>query len=960
MDFVVFDLETTGLDPNRDEIIEIGAVLWQQGEITAAFHSLVNPGLAIPLEIQQLTGITDSDVADAPRLETILPEFLRFLEGRRLAGHNVRFDIRFLLAACERSGYELPAEREGLDTLLAARVLLPTVSGYKLGDLVRGLEIGSHTAHRALADATQTAEVLRVLEDRAVALPYLTLQQLTRLAGMFSPMLATWFQGLSEVRVGRTGTRLEDGQDALLNLVFTTSEHERRFRQEEGTIEHFDADVAATSLEAGSSSSPRSSQPILAAASALLAQGTPLQQVLPGFEVRTGQLEMVQAVAQALEGNQHLLVEAGTGTGKSLAYLIPAALYALAEDTRVVVSTHTIALQDQIRDRDFATLRKVLNQPVSLKVFKGRTHYVCMRKLNQELTSADFGTPSDDLIAYMAFLVWLTFTQEGNREELPLSGNSAEVWPRIQSESETCIGKRCPFFKPCYYFRARGAAYDADVVVTNHSLVFSDLKAEHRVLPKYNHLIFDEAHHVEEVATRHLGEEVHLLQLLALFGRLVRDYGRHGILPELLSKLELSESRSASVVGSLQKLLDAVAGLRPRTEHAFLVLSRYIPRGQYEVRITSDLTETPSWDEFNKIADEIADVLHQMEDPRSQLEDSAELETDEDLQGRLFDASGFLSELSNHLWMLCKAGDLSESWVNWVEISGNSDSKQVSLHRNPISVAGILAEQLFATKQSVVLTSATLSTEGKFDYVKNQLGLEEAERDGRLASQSVASPFNFAKQALLCVPSDVPELAKMNTEEASTYLADAIYQLAKASQGRLMALFTSHAMLRQTAAMVRDPLKSLKMELFAQGIDGNRWTLLESFRKHPSGVLFGAQSFWEGIDLPGDELTTLVIVRLPFAPPTHPVTAARHQRLEAAGKSAFWHASLPEAVVRFRQGFGRLIRTVNDRGVVVVYDKRIVSTRYGASFVRSLHGIRPFVAPEQQVIERVQAFLAKS
>lgn len=953
MNFVVFDLETTGLDPNRDEIIEIGAVLWQDGEVTASFHSLVNPGKSLPEEIQQLTGIRDADLQDAPHIDGILPEFLAFIEGRPLAGHNVRFDMKFLLSACDDAGYELSTAKEGFDTLLAARVLLPMARGFKLTELAKSLAFPNSEAHRALADAQTTAHLLSALRDTALGLPLITLQQLTRLSGLLSPILATWFQTLSDQRLTYMGSRLEPGQEVIQSLVFTKPDFEDVYNTGAEAAEFAHEDSEPNLAE-------DRKDPILALSASLLGEGTPLREVLPGFEVRQGQLEMVQAVAESLEGNQHLLVEAGTGTGKSLAYLIPAALYATERDTRVLVSTHTIALQDQIRDRDFPTLRKVLNRPLSLKIFKGRTHYMCMRKLNQELTSADFGTPAEELAAYMGYLVWVTQTNEGNREELALQGASAEVWPRIQSESETCIGKRCPFFRPCYYFRARSAAYDADVVVTNHSLVFSDLKADHRVLPKYDYLIFDEAHHVEEEATRHLGEEVHLIQTLALFGRLVRDHGRHGILPELIAKLELSDSRGASVVRSLQNLLEGAIALRSRTENAFVALSQFVPKGQSEIRITSDLSGTKSWTEFERLVEEIGEILQEMEDPRSHLEDAAELETEEDLRGRLFDAAGFLSELAGHLWTLCGAGELSDAWVNWIEISGSKERKQISLHRNPIEVASILSEQLFAAKRTVVLTSATLSTEGKFDYIKSQLGLQEAERDGRLQSISVASPFQFAKQALLCVPNDVPELAKLNTEEAAAYLADSIYHLAKASRGRLMALFTSHAMLRATAAVIRDPLHSLGMKLFAQGLDGSRTTLLDAFRSYPDAVLFGAQSFWEGIDLPGDQLTTLVIVRLPFAPPTHPVTAARHQRLEEVGKSAFWHASLPEAVVRFRQGFGRLIRTINDRGVVVVYDKRIVSTRYGGTFVRSLQGVRPYVAPEQQVIERVQAFLTKS
>ncbi|MCL6445884.1 MAG: DEAD/DEAH box helicase family protein, partial [Alicyclobacillus sp.] len=938
MKLVVLDFETSGLSPDTAEILEIGAVVWENGTVSESFHALVKPAAPIPPDISQLTGLDAQALADAEPLAEVLPRFLQFISGHPLAGHHVSFDLDFLRAACGHYGYELPVSVDALDTQRLARILLPTQRGLRLEDLAAAFGIATTSFHRALSDAQTTAHVLTALRSAAEALPVLTLQQLERLSAMFSPLLASWFNEVVDRRLAYAGTALPDHCESIQQLVFSSP-----------SAAHDGDSVPATEPLLTDADVLESSQQLLAADS-------PLRAVMDGFQARPGQQRMVQAVAKALETDQHLLVEAGTGTGKSLAYLIPAALYARKYDTRVVVSTHTIALQDQIRDRDFPMLQRVVGGSLSLAVLKGRTHYVCMRKLWQEVHNIDFGTPRDEVEAYMGYLVWLVTTPEGNREELPMRGRSVEVWTRIQSESETCIGKRCPFFKPCYYFRARAAAHSADIVVTNHALVFSDLKADHRVLPKYDKLIFDEAHHLEEAATMHLGESVNSAHLLVLLGRLARDNSRRGVLPELTERLVGSTARSVKLIGLLAELSDHVRTLRTAVEDAFAALAELLPGGSAEYRIERNTASHPAWTKYEDCLAQMENLRQPLVEALATLQDAAELETDTDLSGRLFDAHGFLQELLTHIETLQNAGQVSDDWVVWIERTGYGHHQQISLHRAPIDVADILRERLFGTERTVILTSATLAVNDDFTAIQARLGLDEAHADGRLASLTVPSPFDFRRQSLLCVPSDVPDVAKMNPSDAAVWLSDSLYQLAKVSEGRLLALFTSHALLRATAQALRHPLRQLGLQTLAQGVDGNRSHLLDAFRRHPRSVLLGAQSFWEGIDLPGDQLVTLVIVRLPFAPPTHPVTEARNERLEKQGLSAFWTASLPDAVVRFRQGFGRLIRTVQDRGVVVVYDKRLITAKYGTSFIRSIPGVSPLVAPEREMVAQIHAF----
>ncbi|SFV01074.1 ATP-dependent DNA helicase [Alicyclobacillus macrosporangiidus] len=845
-----------------------------------------------------------------------------------------------------------------------------------------------HLPAEAAEDAEDAApdnpsrRLWEALTDRALRLPVHTLQQMAHIALFLSRPFADWLQWAAEQRQARAGLALPEGCRQIQSLVFRDdpaaglaesgdAADGKRMVRTSADVDAGDTDEEADATGAPSAgdvdapdASPARADGVADAwplAEDLLGPEGPFASRLPGFQVRQGQLEMARAVREALDADAHLMVEAGTGTGKSLAYLVPAALYALSRDTRVVVSTHTIALQDQIEHRDFPLLRSVIEHPLELAVLKGRTHYVCMRKLQQEVHTANWATDPGELEAYLRLLAWLVETETGDREELPVHGRMHEVWSRVQSETETCIGKRCPFFKPCYYFRARGRAYQADVVIANHSLVFSDLKAERRVLPRYDKLIVDEAHHLEEEATRHLGDEVHWGAIAAMMQRLAREGGRSGVIPELLHRLQGAESAAQRVAGPLEQLLERLADVRKCVEAAFTALAALVPPGQSELRLTPAVQSAAAWQAYQEQTQQLGDQIRELERIAARLEDAAQVD-DADLSGRLVDARGFLMALTDQLRVLMEGAHLAdEAWVTWVQAGPREGSAsgplRISLHRAPIDVASILREYLFDATSSVILTSATLTVDGEFHHAVRRFGLAGAQKEGRLRTLTVASPFSMSRQALLCVPTDVPELARMEPEEAAPWVGESIVQLARVSGGRLLALFTSHALLRATAERARPALAPHGIVVYAQGVDGGRTQLLDAFRKNPRSVLFGTQSFWEGIDLPGDQLVALVIVRLPFSPPSHPVHQARCERLEAEGLNPFAFHSLPDAVVRFRQGVGRLIRTVDDRGVVVVFDKRIITHAYGRTFIRSIPGLRAVTGRERDVLARAAAFL---
>ncbi|MBX5436839.1 MAG: DEAD/DEAH box helicase family protein [Alicyclobacillaceae bacterium] len=950
MDLVVIDVETTGVSPESCEIIEIAAVHVSDGQIERTFQSLIRPRGHVPPEILDMTQIQPGDLAAAPDVEDVLPAFLDWTRGLVWAGHRVDFDLAFLQAACRRAGYSLAGSTDAVDTWRLSRVLYPTVRDHGLDDVAaRCGVVPERPRHRALPDALTTVRLLAALKERALQLPYVTLQELEALSSTWSPATACWWMEVADARLTGIGTALPPGRQAVDGLVFVAVGS-----RGEGAPSAYEDDGERGRANEDGQQAPSSQ--LVTASSRLLDRDSPLTDALPGFQVRPGQRRMVEAVAAAMERERHLVVEAGTGTGKSLAYLIPSALYALERGSRVVVSTYTTSLQDQIAERDFPTLRQVVKEPLTLAVLKGRNRYVCMRKLRHETRQVGMGTAADEAEAYMALVVWLVDSPAGCREEIGLGRRISEVWPRVQSETETCVGKRCPFFKPCHYFRARAQAHSADVLVTNHSLIMSDIKSDFRILPRHDVLVVDEAHHLEREAARHLGEEVHQAHCLALAARLVRDSGRHGVLPELTQ--QLASSGRAGAAALMARLTEQVGRLRTLAEDAFAALAQLFPRGELVYRLHARQEPEPAWQRFVDTAQRLEEQLPEW---RRELQELAELAADDpdaELAARLLDAHGFGRELAARLAVLSRTAGPDAAVVQWIELVGSRERKYVIVHRTPLNVSDQLRESLFAAKRCVVLTSATLAVNGDFTYVKQAVGLDALDAAGRVESLAVESPFQLDRQALLCVPSDVPDLSRMGPDEAAAWLSESLRELAGLSDGRLLALFTSHGWLQATARRLRGPLRQAGYALFAQGIDGERTRIVEAFRRQPRSVLLGAQSFWEGIDLPGDQLRTLVIVRLPFTPPNHPVAQARDEQIARAGRSAFWTASLPEAVVRFKQGFGRLIRTVDDRGVVVVYDKRIATSRYGSRFVQAV-GVRPLVAPEREVFRRIERFFAE-
>ncbi|MFB9275233.1 ATP-dependent DNA helicase DinG [Cohnella cellulosilytica] len=949
MKFAVLDFETTGMSSDKDEIIQAGlAVVDEAGTVCSTYASFVRPSKPIPQEITRLTGIADKDVAEAPELEDMLSEIVPLLQDAVLVGHNVGFDAHFLQAALDRGGY-LPFAGRMLDTVDLARIVFPTQPSYALTSLTQALDIVHERPHQADSDAVATAQLFLLCRDKLRTLPMFTLQ---RLHAMFD----------------------SDRYDLGWLIADAVAWRETQPPLPEDGIHHFRQfamNVGDWSDEAnvsGEEESPSSADwPDMDFERYLETVRSGLQTIFPGYESREGQDIMFREVREALQDDSHLLVEAGTGTGKSLGYLLPALYYGRKEEKKIVVSTHTIQLQEQLRERDLPLLQQVLPMSFKASVFKGRSNYLCLRKFESRQQIPEHALGKEEAVSRAGMTVWLGETTRGESEELNVGGRGREEWAAVASDAASCLNRACPWFRRCFYHRARNEAGKADLIITNHALLFTDMRAEHRLLPAYDRLIVDEAHHLEEVASSHLGQKTSYSSLMIPLQRLWKD-ARTGLLPQLIGSVgEMPSDYAGAWTEKLELLLPKAPEIRDAWERwmeaLFAMLAANAPAdetGSFTLRIKP--TDLPAqWEALSVDGNNVIQLLSDLIRPLEKLTVEIREETDElTVQGLLTDLGGVLKDLSNIRADTQSFVTLGRpEFVYWAEGHSQYRNRSVSVYGAPADVSGLLKEGMFDKKASVVMTSATLTIDKSFKYVTEQLGLGDAEQRGRLKTAMLPSPFRYREQALVLIPRDFPGIKGRDGEAAFVEaLIGSLRDAAITVGGRMLVLFTSYRMLRHVHGPLKDSLEPVGIQVLGQGVDdGSRSRLTQQFMKRPASVLLGTSSFWEGIDLPGDALTCLAIVRLPFQPPNHPVAEAKSEKLQAEKQNPFMKLSLPQAVIKFKQGFGRLVRTANDKGIVILYDTRVIDTNYGKYFLYSLPGPKMEHLPLAGMTSRIKSWL---
>ncbi|MCR5373639.1 MAG: hypothetical protein K6E41_09275 [Solobacterium sp.] len=924
--FVVIDLETTGLDQLKDEIIEIAAVKIKRGLVIDEFSSLVNIDKKISAEISALTGITNDMLADQPRLNELIPALADFIGSADIAAHNAAFDRGFLTRSW-------PDQRQWIDTLTLAQIVYPCEPSHSLAWLTQAFGIENPNAHRAMSDALATAELLGKMIKDLTALPDRVKEELTRLAESDPTPL---------------GALLRERCQTAPGIVRKTADSEKTEPPPRRvTDDDFFLDIDEIGRYLGENAS--------------------FKERIPDFEDRPQQLQLAEKVAEAFNRRGVLLAEAGTGTGKSLAYLLPSALYAQGSGKQVAVSTHTRNLQEQLLNKDVPLLSTLLDRPVNAAVLKGRGNYLCKR-LYRYFSSE----PSDDMRYFlMRLAVWRGFSNSGDGGELSLTSYFRRSWQRVCASKENCA-PFCPFRKKnaCYVQKARARAAYADILILNHSLLIANAANEVGFLPELPFLVLDEAQHLADATEDQLTTKIDFFDILNLLSRYKRrekntDTGVLLTMARAQSTL-YQQLEFSAIQPYLDKLNDNVDDSLACAEKFYDMLDMMFSDAKKQggffplkIRITENMQAGEEWGIVAGLGEELAAALSRLSTNSFNVLDTLRAQlAEENMQEELprgFDELFSLGSLGRELAETIRAclSKENDNYVAWAEYA--DAERRPSLNIAPIEISELLAGLLYEKTDALVMTSATLSAGKDFSYFKHQVGLDLLPEPP--VELTLASPFMYNEQALLTVVNDLPDWSKCSEIEASSAISSCLIKLLSASKGRAIVLFTSHYQLRSVYNAIREPLKEAGVTVLAHGISGAPSMLLERLKKEDNCCILGAASFWEGVDVIGGALSLIVVVRLPFWPPNTPLAATRMERIEAEGRSSFKDYSLPMALIRFKQGFGRLIRSDRDSGVFCVLDKRIVEKRYGSSFLQALPEMSKLCGDTDTVAAEIEKWL---
>ena len=904
--FVALDIETTGFDFENDEIIEIGAIRYLEGKSQDKFSVFIKPLKPVPQFIKQLTNITDEQLNSGVTLKNALTSLLEFLKNDLLVCHNTSFDLGFLNKKFKKKGFP-KISNQTLDTLELSRIYLPFILNHKLGTVAEYFKIDLTNAHRAIYDAEATGNILitllQFIDDN---IPLKLNHRLLEISYSARSMigLSMFLEKIVEHQKKHALLQKQEPSIDFHNRNYI--QHEPEEKQEVSIDEVFKVEGL-------------------------------FNKYFDNYEIREGQIEMSHAVLKNFENEEFLLVEAGTGVGKSLAYLIPAIMYTNKKKSKIIISTNTKNLQEQLFYKDLPTVKDCVKLPFKATLLKGRRNYICEKKWLETTLDLERMLTYNEIRAYMNLIVWKEFTKTGDISEnssFDVSRN-ASVWKKVSSDTFLCRGRRCPHYKSCFLMDVRKKAEDSNLVIINHHLMLADMQTDNATLGEYEYLIVDEAHNLPHIAPAELGLGFSYADFNNFFSQLysVRKKFQSGILVGLKTAAVKSDfdqkSYFISKIEETIKLLEENKGVF--TEFFKKVGDLVDDQGNYgklRIKNVEDhefITEYLSkiilfWQELSKSFMPILETLSKVNKQRF-IDHKKHLEILEGVQQRIAEFYNGLIALYNP--------DLKD-YAFWLESFQTNDDKYPSgiLNYCPLNINQILNDKLYKKKKTIIFTSATIAIRDKFKYFASRMGLDLLE-EGFVQELVVQSPFDYQKQTLVIVAGFLPD---PKDKFFSAQSIEIIKNAVEISRAGTMVLFTAYKNLNEVYEGLSESLYNQDTILLAQGKGVGRSVMLKEFRKHRSSVLLGTNSFWEGVDVPGESLELLILYKLPFMVPTEPIVEAFLEKLEAEGKDSFMHYMLPNALLRYRQGFGRLIRHKTDRGVVLVLDNRILTKHYGRFF----------------------------
>ena len=926
--YIALDLETTGLDPYACGITEVSAYKFVNGAPIEEFTTLIDPQQPIPKEISELTGITPDMVQGKPQIQYILPELFTFIGNVPIVGQNIGFDISFLQHACRQNGLKLP-KLCIYDTLTLAKTFLFFLHRFNLTAISDYFGLESEGAHRASVDTLNTGLVFKELIYEAASTPLSIIQTICEVSSHVDFYNKTLYNNILQVGLATKSINGLIESDIIKPVFQHFYSHKCKSNTEfipDETTEWFKVD----------GNIPKS---------------------WPSFEVRESQVELAADSYKTFSEETILLAEAGTGLGKSLAYLSAGILHSKKTDTPLVVSTYTKNLQEQLFTSDIPQLAQVLDVEMNAVIYKGRHNYICLSRLENVISNAKNLLKVRDSVELLAIIVWSHYTHTGDISECHgfKIGYASRVWELLKSEFGYCTTSRCKRFDGCYISDVRKSLQKANIIIVNHFLLCSELLQEKSNLPEEFNYVIDEGHNLVTAARDQLISQINLHSFddsFSFFTLTNKSYKKEiqnlvEVVPTVESHLFNLESKSKSLREDIKSFFNTYA----ESKRPEMSKSKY---NEVKVRYVDPQSE------FQETFPLPFDILANIKDYINEVEAFIfEVSKEKNRVDKFYfqELNVNFNRLQSAINTFQQALEFKEGWVTWSSLIKNAKGNRTSLNSGPRDVGKFLFENLFNKYAGGVICSATLTVEFSFDYIKDILGLRNLNTEKEVIEKIYQSPFLYEDQVkLFAWQSDVD----VNSAAFIQKLGDQINEITYRIHRRMLVLCTSY---NQTAALrdyLRPKMKQDDRQLFTQSIGKNRNSLLQGYLSHKRSILIGTSSFWEGVDLPGDKVEILILMKIPFASPSDPIIQSQIDHYKMQGRNPFMEFQVPDATVRLKQGFGRLIRSLEDSGICIIADPRVTRSRYGKVILDSLPVQAQLYEQSSRIIYEAESFFGNS